>query len=144
MFKNELQRRLSEIFDVVKTTFSAPSESFEQDTLFINITKSTSRMSDMNGGRQTAKVEGTITMYSQDNRLPFGFFNKRIGRADSSLTKDLFFYDIDVDVEGSLARLQNIHERRVGFIFLYDSQYDPDRGSLTSMDLSLNTSPEGA
>lgn len=143
MFKNDLQRRLCAIFDVKKTTFDAPSDAFEQDTLFVDVTKSTSRMSDLKGGRQTAKVEGTLTMYSQDNRLPFGFFNKRIERAEHKYTDNLFFFDIDVDVDASPARVQNIHERRVGFIFLYDSQYDPDRGSMTSLDLTLNPPPEG-
>ena len=142
MFKDDLQRRLCKIFDVKKTTYDAPGDSFEQDTIFVSIAKSTARVSDMKGGRETAKVEGSLTMYSQNNRLPFGFFNKRIEQADKQYTNNLFFYDIDVDVEASPARLQNIHERRVGFIFLYDSQYDPERGQLTSLDLTFNPPPE--
>lgn len=142
MFKNDLQRRLCKIFDVEKITYDAPGDSFEQDTIFIAVAKCTTRVSDMNGGRETAKVEGSLTMYSQNNRLPFGFFNKRIEKADKQYTDNLFFYDIDVDVETSPARMQNIHERRVGFIFLYDSQYDPERGSMTSLDLTFNPPPE--
>lgn len=138
MFRNDLKRRLCAIFEVKNTTYDAPSDSYEQDTLFIHVSKSTTRVSDQKKGRQTAKVEGTLTMYSQDNRLPFGFFNKRIENAEHQYTDNLFFFDIDVDVETSEARMQNIHERRVGFIFLYDDQYDPERGQLTSVEFSLN------
>lgn len=136
MFRKDLQRRLEQIFGIEKTTFLAPSDEFEQDTMFIDVISSSPRLSNASGGRETAKVSGTITVFSQDNRLPYGFFNKAIERADPELTNPLFFFDIDTDIGSSPARTQNIHERRVSFVFLYDAQYDPNRGELTSLEIT--------
>lgn len=138
MFRADLKRRLEGIFDFEKTTYNAVSEEYEQDTLFIEIAYSRSRVSGKDGGRETARVGGTIVVYSQDNRLTYGFFIKRIEQAAAELKAPLFFYDIDVDDPASPAREINIHERRTSFVFLYDSQYDPDKGSLTELDLTLN------
>lgn len=135
MFKNDLQKRFERIFGFKKTTYLAPSDKFEQDTLFITVQTARTKVSDAEGGRETAKVTGFITVYSQDNRLPFGFFSKRINAADPSDTERLFFFDMEVDKADSPARLQNIHERSIGFVFLYDSQFDPDKGSLTSLEI---------
>lgn len=135
MFKKDLQDRLEKIFGLDKSTYLAPSTSFEQDTLFIQIDTASPRVTGMQSGRETAKVMGSLTVYSQANRLPFGFFNKAIERATPELTKPFFFYDIDVDLASSPAREQNIHERRTSFVFLYDAQYDPNRGELTDFEL---------
>jgi len=125
------------IFGFKETSFEITgSKVYEQDVLFIDIHKCTTRISRADqDGRETARVDGAITVFSQENRLTYGFFNKRIERADPALTKNLFFYDIDVDVASSEARLQNLHERRCSFVFLYDAQYDPARGSLTTLVL---------
>lgn len=137
MFKNNLQKRFERIFGFSKVTFLAPDyEAPEQDTLFIEITAVKPRMSTGNGGRETATVNGAAIVFSQDNRLPFGFFAKRVEQANVDDTKDLFF-QTEEDLAASPARLQNIHERRVPFVFLYDSQYDPDRGELTDLEFSL-------
>lgn len=138
MFRKDLMRRMEAIFGMDKTTMLASSETYEQDTLFIEILSSRSRVSGVNGGRETARVIGTIVVFSQEDRLPYGFFIKRIEQAAAELKAPLFFYDIDVDDVESPARLQNLHERRCSFQFLYDSQYDPDRGSITSLTLSVN------
>lgn len=133
MFRKDLKNRMQKIFGLGKTTFLDPTELFEQDTLFIQISQARGRMSRGGGGRETARVVGSIVIYSQNNKLPFGFFNKRIEQADPELTKNLFFYDLDTDDPESPARRQNIHERRCGFMFLYDSQYDPNQGQITSL-----------
>jgi hypothetical protein len=125
------------IFGMEKTTFLAASESYEQDTLFIEITSSRSRVSGVDGGKETARVVGTIVVFSQDDRLTYGFFTKRIENASADDKAPLFFYDIDVDDVGSLAREQNLHERRTSFVFLYESQYDPDKGTITDLTLTL-------
>jgi hypothetical protein len=67
--------------------------------------------------------------------MPFGYFNKRIQQADHSLTKNLFFFDIDLNPLNSPARLVNILERRVRFVYLYKAQYDPAHGELTSLNV---------
>ncbi len=138
MFKADLKARFDRIFDVDNTTFEAPqADTPEQDVLFIEILDCRPRMSAANGGRATAKVIGAVVMFSQANRMPFGFFSKRIEQADHADTKNLIF-EHEIDIPNSPARMQNIHERRLGFTFLYDSQYDPSRGELTSMTLSLD------
>lgn len=131
MFRKDLQRRLEAIFGIPKTTFLAPSgEAPEQNTMFIEVSASNARVG---GGRETARVEGTLVVFAQGDALPFGFFNKAIERADPALTKPLFFFNIDTDVPGD--RMQNIHERRTSFVFLYDAQYDPNQGSITELEL---------
>lgn len=136
MFRAELQAKLSRIFGLKKTTYDAPSDSFEQDTLFIDIQECRSNASQ---GKITAQVRGTLTVYSQQNKLPFGFFNKRIGQAKFEDTKNIFFSDIDTDVASSPARTQNISERRCGFLFLYSAQHDPSQGTLNQLEFNEET-----
>lgn len=136
MFRSELQEKLSAIFGLRKTTFDAPSVnssngSFEQDTLFIEINESNSRVTE---GRAYAKVLGSLVVFSQMDKMPFGFFAKKIQQANHSLTKDFFFFDIDLNPVSSPARLQNITERRVRFVYLYSAQYDPAHGLITSLE----------
>jgi hypothetical protein len=131
MFRKSLQEKLKGIFGFEKTTFDAPSDVFEQDTLFIEINQPRTRTSE---GVVYARVEGQLVVYSQDNKLTYGFFNKRIELAEYSLKKDFFFYDIDANIENSPARLQNITERRVSFVFFFKAQFDPRLGELTSLE----------
>ena len=136
MFRNEMMDKISQIFGLRKTTFDAPSVnpntgSFEQDTMFIEVTESNARVTE---GIAYAKVLGSLVVFSQMDKMPFGFFNKRIQQADPSLTKDFFFFDIDLNPAQSPARFQNITERRVRFVYLYKAQYDPEHGSLTSVE----------
>jgi hypothetical protein len=119
-----------------KTTFDAPSMnssdgSFEQDTLFIEVNECPARITE---GMAYAKVSGSIVVFSQMDKMPFGYFAKRIQQADQSLTKDIFFFDIDLNPMNSPARLQNITERRCRFVYLYSAQYDPEHGELTSLE----------
>lgn len=132
MFKKELETRLKKIFGFEKTTFNAPSDTFEQDVLFIQIDNPRTRTSQ---GRVYARVYGQVVVYSQDDKLTYGYFNKRIEKAAHDLTKDLFFYDIDVNLENSPARLQNINERRASFVFFFSAQYDPKLGELTTLEM---------
>ncbi len=133
MFRKELTARFEKIFGLKKVTFAAPSDSFEQDTLFIEIQAVRS-----NGGEGTmaAKVTGSVFTYSQADKLPYGFFAKRIAQAAPELVADLFFFDLDRETLVSQARLQNIGERRASFVFLYEAQYDPNQGSVASFELS--------
>lgn len=128
--------KLSDIFGFKKTTYNAPSinsttGTFEQDTLFIEVDRCTSSTKE---GKATAKVEGSFIVFSQIEKLPFGYFNKRIQNSDHELTKQFFFHEIDLNPANSPARLQNITERRVRFIYLYSAQYDPEHGELTSLE----------
>lgn len=133
MFRAELKKKLEAIFGLGKTTFDSPGEGFEQDVLFIAVDKSTSNTGQ---GKATARVEGTLRVFSRQDALPFGFFNKKIQQAPLELTKDLFFLDIDTDVANSPARTIDIAERNTRFIYLYKAQYDPNQGELTSLELT--------
>lgn len=133
MFREELKKRFSEIFGFAKTTFDVPSESFEQDTLFIEVRDCFARSGQ---GRATARVTGDIIIFTQREKMPFGFFSKRIAQAKAALTNDLVFYDTDREVLGSSARMQNISERRTSFLFLFSTQYDPNHGSMTEIEFS--------
>lgn len=137
MFRDEIAEKLRQIFGFRKTTFDAPSANsttgtFEQDTLFIEINEA---RSNAKNGKVTSRVDGMLTVFSQMNKMPFGYFNKKIEQADPDLTSKFFFFDIDLNPASSPARFQNISERRVRFIYLYSGQYDPDQGELTSLEI---------
>lgn len=137
MFRAELAEKLTQIFGFKKTTFDAPSVSsttgtFEQETLFVEINEARSRVTE---GKAFAKILGSIVCFSQMEKLPFGFFNKKIQQAPYALTKPFFFFDIDLNPANSPARIQNITERRARFVYLYSGQYDPDHGELTSLEI---------
>jgi hypothetical protein len=132
-----MSSKLSQIFQMRKTTFDAPSinattGSFEQECLFIEVSEAKSRASH---GRIRSEVNGSIIVYCQVNKMPYGYFHKRIEQSEADLKKDFFFYDIDLNPANSPARLQNILERRVRFVYLFSEQYDPDHGELTSLEI---------
>ncbi len=130
-----MERRLKSIFKFEKVSFNAPSkEAAEQDCMFVEIDPARPRP--YGKDKISCKVSGILVVYSQSDRLPFGFFSKAIEQADPDDTRP-FIFSTEIDVAESQSRYQNIHERHLGFIFLYDTQYDPDRGSLTSINLSL-------
>lgn len=133
MFRKDLSDRLEAIFGFRKTTYQAPSDQFEQDTLFIQIDECHSRATE---GTATSKVMGTLTVYTQHDKMPFGFFNKRIQQADAETVKPLFFFEIEQDIANSPARIQNISERRTRFQFLYSEQYDPNQGVLNELEFT--------
>ncbi len=138
MFEKDLELRLKRIFGVKRTTFNAPDfEAPEQDCLFVQILSAQPRMQAKGGGRETYRVTGYLTIFSQATRVPFGFFFKKLEQADPEDSHGLFF-EKEMDIPDSPARIQNIQERRVNFTFWFDSEYDPNRGSLTSMTTSLD------
>lgn len=126
-----MAEKISKIFGVKKVTFNEPGESYEQDCIFLTVQSCQSRTGK---GRATARVSGSMTIFSQLDKLPYGFFNKRVQNADPELTRDFFFFDIDVDALNSPARLQGIAERRAGFVYYYAAQYDPNHGELKGFE----------
>ncbi len=122
--------KLSRIFGYPKVSFDQPGESYEQDTLFVEVEECMSRATE---GKAYAKVSGSVVLFSQRDKLPYGFFAKRISQAERADTAQFFFMDIDVDALNSPARNVNISERRAKFIYLYSAQYDPNQGELSSV-----------
>lgn len=135
MFKAELKSSLVRIFGIKNTTFEEPDpEAPEQDVLFIEITEAKTRP--YSPDRIAAKVTGNLILFSQADRTPYGFFAKRIEQADGA-DRNKFIFGREIDIPDSTARVQNIHEKQVPFTFLFDAQYDPERGSLTSLETNL-------
>jgi hypothetical protein len=131
MFETELKKKIERIFGIKKITFNAVDyDAPEQNCLFIDVQTCLPRVSH---GRARAKVTGFISVFAAGEKLPYGFFAKRIQNANIEDTKDLFFL-AEEEVLNSPARLIDINERRVGFVFLYAGQYDPDQGELTSIE----------
>lgn len=117
-------------------TFNIQSDEDEQDRIFIEVTLCRPRVSGRDGGRENAKVIGDLIVTSQDQKFSYGYFTKCIEKANPELTRPLFFYDVDAVV--SSEGVMNVHERRTSFVFLYDSQFDPDKGEMTSLDTTIN------
>ena len=133
MFEATLQAQLKAIFDFEKVVFDKPSESQEQEGVFVDITKSKCKIKDK---RQIATVNGVIHVFANLDKLPFGYFSKCIDAASAELKEGFFFYDL----EESKGTYRNIVERSLSFVYLFDSQYDPNVGSITSINLSYSES----
>lgn len=132
MFRKALESRLQVIFGFRKTTFEAPSDSFEQDTLFVEISDCKTRVMD---ARISAKVTGELVTYSRHDSHTYGALMKRLDKAPAQAKRDLFFYNVDRHIENSPASLVDIDERRTAFVFLFSAQHDPSLGAIISLEL---------
>lgn len=138
MFESNLQSTLKQIFDLDKVTFNTPSESQEQECLFVEVQSCKPTIKE---GRQIAMVKGKLRVFCNAQKMPYGYFSKKIQEA-GALAKDLFFYDMEENQAafanslGGKDGLVNICERSVSFIFLFDSQYDPEHGTMTSINFN--------
>lgn len=132
MFEDELETKFKAIFGVKKVSFDLPGESKEQECLFIKVDSARATIKEK---RAKARVEGSAFMVAPSNKLPFGFFQKAIAKADPSLTKDLFFFEI----EGNDQRYRNLVERGFSFIYLFDGQHDPGIGTIDSVSIEIDT-----
>ena len=130
MFEKELESKFRQIFSVKKVTFNAPGESMEQNCLFIEVENP--RCTIKNGSAR-ARVSGSAFLFGENDKLPFGFFAKAIKEADTSLTKDLFFYEIEANNSTYL----NLVKRSFSFIYFFNSQYDPPAGTITSVETTV-------
>lgn len=126
MFEKSLADKLKRIFDLDKVTFDLPSESQEQECIFIDVKTSAGRVKD---GFFTAKVTGGVRIYANSEKMPYGYLTKRIVEAKPEDTKDLFFYDF----EENAGQFRNISERSMSFIYLFDSQYNPNVGEIEGL-----------
>ncbi len=130
MFKVSLSEKLQRIFDLDKVSFDQPGESQEQECTFVVVENALTKIMD---ARQVARVTGKIHVFAQVEKLPYGYFAKRIAAADPGDTKDFFFYGFDEN-KGTF---RNIAERTMSFVYLFDSQFDPAIGILNELTLSI-------
>ncbi len=141
MFRKELKDKFEKIFAVKKVTYDRPAHLLkgsdlkapEQECLFVDIQLARNTIKN---GRAISKVTGVGTMFGNADKMPFGYFAKRIKQAKHDLSKDLFFFNI----EESKEMIGDIQERAFNFIYFYSGQYDPDLGKIESIDLGeVNT-----
>jgi hypothetical protein len=126
--EKSLQNKLIRIFDIAKVTFDEPGESREQNCLFLDV--ETTRFN-YTEGYYRGKLTGKATMFAPNDKLPLGYFAKRVRLADPADTKDLFF-----TFEESSKMYQNIVQRSFTFVYLFNGQYDPETGSIESVTFS--------
>lgn len=130
MFEQTLEDKFKAIFGVKKVTYAEPGDSQEQEVLFINVEDPKFRFPDK---RAVATVTGQAVMFGRNDALTFGFFAKCIAKAPHSLTKDLFFENLDSNTK----RFGDIVQRGFSFTFFFNSQHDPDVGTITIITTSV-------
>lgn len=133
MFEKKLAETMKEIFDVKEVTFDTPGDSREQNILWIEIEQPKFTFADK---KVKALVTGKGTMYGRNDALTYGYFSKCIAKADNALTKDLFFSDFETNSN----RFRDIVERGFSFTYFFNSQYDPDIGTITSVTTTVEES----
>lgn len=126
MFEKQLESKFLKIFNCKKVTFDQPGQSQEQEVLFVEIEVAKNIVKD---GQVISKISGSASMFGNNDKLTFGYFSKRIAKSDPDDTKSLFFYDI----ESNTKRFQNIVQRGFSFIYFFNSQFDPETGSIDSV-----------
>lgn len=127
MFEASLKNKFKAIFEIKKVTFDDPGDAQEQECLFIEIENARNVIKD---DRAKSMVTGSCVLFGNNEKIPFGFFSKKIKEADPALTKDLFFYDI----EQNTRTYRNIVMRGFSFIYFFDTQYDPDQGTINAVE----------
>jgi hypothetical protein len=134
MFDNDLKNKLNRLFDFDKVTYDEPSDSNEFECLFISVSNPGVKIKD---GYATAKVEGECFYFGNSDKIKFGYFSEKIDKADSIETKDLFFYDI----ENNERLFNNKVQRSFKFVYFFRTQYDPELGTITSIDTNVEVIP---
>lgn len=130
MFENELKAKLTKIFKVKKVTFDEDSDQKEQECLFVDVDTAKFKVSKPTA---RAKVEGSVKMNANADKLGFGYFSKCIQEAKPADTKDFFFYDFEENVKTR----NNLVQRSFKFVYFFSGQYDPKVGKITSLDLNI-------
>jgi hypothetical protein len=129
VIERAISDRLTRIFGIPKVTYDHPGESQEQECVFVEVTKSDVKIKD---AREVARMIGSIHVFAVSEKLPFGYFAKKIQKADLADTRGFFF-----GPEENVGTFKNIAERKFDFVFLFDSQYDPAIGTIDEIDFSI-------
>ncbi len=128
MFEKTMIDQLSRIFDIARVTFDDPSESQEEECLFIQVQKSKNTIKN---GHAIARVTGKILMYVNIEKMPFGYLSKKIEEAEQADVSPFFFFDF----EDNLSTYASIAQRSLQFVYFFNGQYNPEVGTLTSLNL---------
>lgn len=129
MFENELSEKLKKIFDVKKVSFDAPGEAMEQETLFIEVSNFRSFVKDQ---RVVGKADAKAYYFSTNQKLPFGYWAKKIALADTDDSESFFFYDLEQNSQIFRDKIQ----RAFSFVYFFNRQFDPEKGTISSIIIS--------
>lgn len=130
MFEQALSDKFRRIFLVEKVTYDLPSDVEEQECLFVEVESCRSSIKD---SRALARVTGSAFIFGNTEKLPYGFFAKKIKEAELDDVRNIFFFEI----EDNGNRYRNIARRAFSFIYFFDSEYDPDQGELTAIEMEF-------
>lgn len=130
MFEKQLETQLKAIFGVKKVTYDQPGESNEQECIFVEVEKSMNRVIDK---RFIARVNGTLTIVGSNDKMPYGFFNRKIAEAKNEFLKGLAFFDF----ERNNRVFRNIVQRTVEFTYFFNEQYDPNLGLINQVTINV-------
>jgi hypothetical protein len=127
MFRSSLKTSLENIFGLKRVSFDTPGDTKEQEVLFVEIKNNVSRVTN---GRAIAKATGTLSVYANQEKLPFGYFHKKINSANIEDTCNFFFHGFDSNEK----YFGNLIERSLNFVYFYNSEYNPNSGLITSLE----------
>jgi hypothetical protein len=125
-----LKDKLTRIFDL-HTSFDIPSDSREQEKIYVQVDQNRTSIRD---GIEVSRVTGRLRIFANSSKLPLGYIAKMIAKASPEDKKDFFFYDVE-EVAGTF---NSMVERSLGFVFFYSSQYNPERGTMNSINVEVN------
>lgn len=123
-----LEQKFKDLFKVPKVTLDAPGFSPEQETLYVNV--ETSRASGTDGMIHY-EVRGTLAIVGPATKLPLGYLSKALLTAPAKQTKGLYLYEL----EQNARRFGNLVERSCSFVYFFSTQFDPDLGNITAIDI---------
>lgn len=130
MFESALKEKIKTIFDLKRVDFARPSESQEQEVAFVSIDKVKTGFTD---ARENTRVEGRMSVFAQQSKMPHGYFARRIISSKHEDVKDFFFFDVDENA----GTYREIDVRSLSFVFFFSSQYDPDQGKIVSIQTNV-------
>jgi hypothetical protein len=130
MFEKELAARLRALFKIQKVSYDQPGESNEQDCIFVTVDTPRIKFKD---GRATARVSGKITIQGNSERIPFGYMLKAYQEADAAFKKDIAFFNLEQNEK----YYRNLVQRTCDFVYFFSTQYNPNMGTIDSVDITI-------
>ena len=130
MFKKTLEDNLINIFGIRRVSFAEPSSENEQNVLFINIASCKTSFS---ANKIYFDVRGQITLYAVNEKLPFGYFQRKIELSKKEHSEKLFFYNIEENLQ--YGGQVGLTERSASFVFSYSTDFNPNKGLINDINL---------
>lgn len=129
--EKDMEGKLRRIFGLEKVSFDLASISKEQEGIHIAVERCVTRIKDK---REIARVTGKIIVFASTKKMPMGFFQRQLDKADPADKQDFFFSDFEANV----GQLVDIVERSASFVYFYNGQYDPSIGRIESINLTTS------